>query len=74
VIDGFGVKGANDAEVVCVLGDVGEKLAERESGFSVWLESVGRGSNGESLLSGCHSCEPLTISDGIWKVLVEMAI
>ncbi len=74
VIDGFGVKGTNDAEVVCMPGDVGEKLAKRDSGFSVWLERVGRGSNGESFLSGCHSGQSLTVSNRIGEVFVEMAI
>ena len=69
VIDGLGMHGPDEAEVVGDLGGPGQELADPGSRLAVLGELVDGRSHGKAALLGGHAGEALTLADGLGQFL-----
>jgi hypothetical protein len=71
VVDGFGMHGFYEAQVIHHFGRVGHQVRHPGAAFAVLLESGFPESQGEGLLVGGHAGEPLGAPHGSRQLLAE---
>ena len=74
VVDGLGVDGLDDGEVIDHFRRMRQQLADPGSVRAMAVELEDRGRHGESLLPRCHGRDPLAVADGVRQVLVVVLL
>ena len=69
VIDGIGLHGLDERDVVHHLAGVGQEFAQFRSGLSVLLELEHRRGYRQPILAGGHAGDPLALADRIREIL-----